>query len=266
MDSRRGCMGTIAETQPTFATEGRIDEVDDSLVQWIRKLEARLAEQTVEIARLSRLKQFLSPQLANLILSKEPEDALRSHRREIVVVFVDLRGFTRFAETSAPEDVAAVLGEYHKQVGNAALAHEGTLERFTGDGVMIFFDDPVPIADAAWRATQMSLLLQTRLRALCVEWARRGHAVDFGIGIAQGYATIGVIGCASRRDYAAIGPVTNLANRLCGAACAGQVYVSQRIANAIEPFVELEELPKLRLKGFLNRQIAYSVRRGVATT
>jgi adenylate cyclase len=229
------------------------------LADWTRSLELRLAEQAKELTRLSRLKRFLSPQLVDLILSDDADQLLKSHRREIVVALVDLRGFTAFAETAAPEDVALVLSEYQAEVGRAALAYEGTLERFTGDGVMIFFNDPVPIPDPAQRAVQMALDMRTRLQVLCARWRKIGHLLDFGIGIAQGYATIGAIGFEGRWDYAAIGTVTNLASRLCGEAEAGQILVSQRVANAVETSAELEEVADLVVKGFLRRVSAYSV-------
>jgi adenylate cyclase len=229
------------------------------LADWTRSLELRLAEQAKELTRLSRLKRFLSPQLVDVILSDDADQLLKSHRREIVVVFVDLRGFTAFAETAAPEDVTQVLSQYQQEVGRTALAHEGTLERFTGDGIMVFFNDPVPIPDPAQRAAQMALEMRTRLQALCSCCRRIGHELDFGIGIAQGYATIGAIGFEGRWDYAAIGTVTNLASRLCTEAEAGKIFVSQRVASAIEARVELEEEPDLVLKGFSRRVIAYTL-------
>jgi class 3 adenylate cyclase len=235
---------------PMFLAALQTAASDAPLADWARSLELRLAEQTKEIARLSRLKRFLSPQLVDLILSDNADELLKSHRREIVVVFVDLRGFTAFAETAAPEDLSEVLSEYHQEVGDAALEHGGTLERFTGDGVMIFFNDPVPIAEPAQRALQMALDVQARLQSRCASWQEMGHELDFGIGVAQGYATIGPIGFEGRWDYAAIGTVTNLASRLCSEAKLGQILISRRTASALQDSVEITETLTLELKGF----------------
>jgi adenylate cyclase len=232
---------------------------NSSLADWTRRLEFRLAEQTKELARLSRLKRFFSPQVAELIVSDDADHLLKGHRREIVVVFVDLRGFTAFAETAEPEDVAAILSEYQAEIGRLVLSYEGTLERFTGDGIMIFFNDPVPIPDPAALAIRMALDMRDRLKALSYRWHRLGHVLNFGIGIAQGYATVGAIGFEGRRDYAAIGPVTNLASRLCDEAEDGQILVTQRVASAIEVGADLERLPDLVLKGFLRPVSAFNV-------
>ena len=162
------------------------------------------------------------------------ESLLDSHRREIVVVFCDLRGFTPFAEQSEPEEVMTVLREYHRALGELIDEYEGTLERFTGDGLMVFFNDPVTCDDPAWRAVAMAMAMQDRVAGLAVGWSRRGHELGFGVGVAQGYATLGRIGFEGRSDYAAIGSVTNLAARLCAEASAGQVLVSQRVFSAVE--------------------------------
>jgi class 3 adenylate cyclase len=186
------------------------------------------------------------------------DDPLRTHRREVTVVFLDLRGFTAFAETAEPEEVMGVLREYHAEMGKLILEHEGTLERFTGDGMMIFFNDPVPVPDAAERAVRMAMAMRARVHHLMTSWQKRGHDLALGVGIAQGYATIGAIGFEGRWDYGAIGTVTNLAARLCGEAKGGQILLSSRVAGALEDRLELEEMGTLALKGFLKPVPTYN--------
>ena len=239
----------------------RIKLLHDELAEWSRTLEQRVEQQLAQLDRLERLKRFFSPQLAELIVSGDAEDPLKSHRREIVVVFLDLRGFTAFAETSEPEEVMGVLREYHVAMGRAIVKHEGTLERFTGDGMMIFFNDPVPVPDAAERAVRMALAMRARVDELLVRWRKRGYDLDFGVGIAQGYATIGAIGFEGRMDYGAIGTVTNMAARLCGEAQPRQILVSQRVLGAVEALVEAEELGGLTLKGFSKPVPAFNLLR-----
>ena len=228
--------------------------------EWNRTLERRVADQVSQLEQLGRLKRFFSPQLAELIVAGGADDPLKTHRREVTVVFLDLRGFTAFAETAEPEEVMGVLREYHAEMGKLILEHEGTLERFTGDGMMIFFNDPVPLPDPAERAIRMALAMRDRVRDLSIGWRKRGHELALGVGIAQGYATIGAIGFEGRWDYGAIGTVTNLAARLCGEARAGQVLVSSRVAGALEGLVVLEEMGALTLKGFLKPVPVFDVR------
>jgi len=237
----------------------RIKVLHDELADWNRTLAQRVEQQLAQLDRLERLKRFFSPQLAELIVSGETEDPLKSHRREITVVFLDLRGFTAFAETSEPEEVMGVLREYHAVMGRLILAHEGTLERFTGDGMMIFFNDPVPVADAAERAVRMAAAMRGEVDELLVKWRKRGYELDFGIGIAQGYATIGAIGFEGRMDYGAIGTVTNMAARLCGEAKPRQILIAQRVLGAVEALVEVEDLGSLTLKGFSKPVPAFNV-------
>jgi adenylate cyclase len=238
----------------------RIKVLHDELAEWNRTLEQRVEHQLAQLDRLERLKRFFSPQLAELIVSGDAEDPLKSHRREITVVFLDLRGFTAFAETSEPEEVMGVLREYHAEMGRVIVEHEGTLERFTGDGMMIFFNDPVPVPDGPERAVRMAVVMRERVDELIVKWRKRGYELDFGVGIAQGYATIGAIGFEGRMDYGAIGTVTNMAARLCGEARPGQILVSQRMLGAVETLVEVEELGGLTLKGFSRPVVAFNVR------
>src|SRR5437899_3391551 len=237
----------------------RIKSLYDELTELNHTLERRVSEQVTQLERLSRLKRFFSPALAEAIVSGGADDPLKSHRREIVVVFLDLRGFTAFAETSEPEEVMGVLREYHTAMGQAILQHEGTLERFTGDGMMIFFNDPVPVPDAAERAVRMALAMRARVDELLVRWRKRGYDLDFGVGIAQGYATIGAIGFEGRMDYGAIGTVTNMAARLCGEANSGQILLPKRMLAAVEDLVEVEAGGDLGLKGFHRPVPAYNV-------
>jgi adenylate cyclase len=219
------------------------------LAEWNHTLEERVQTQVAEMERLGRLQRFLAPQLARVIVESGDERLLESHRREVTVVFCDLRGFTAFAETAEPEDVMGVLGEYHAALGPLIFAYEGTLERFAGDGMMIFFNDPVPCEDPARRAVFMAVEMREQAQALCRAWRRRGHDLDFGVGIAVGYATCGRIGFEGRFDYGAIGTVTNLAARLCGEAKPGQILVTQRVNLAVEELAESEPVGELSLKG-----------------
>jgi adenylate cyclase len=223
-------------------------------------LEQRVADQTAEIERMSRLQRFLAPQVAEMIASSEEHGAaLVSHRREITVLFCDLRGFTAFTESSDPEEVMAVLSEYHESVGRLIFEFEGTLERFLGDGIMIIFNDPIPIPDHCERAVRLALDMRDRVGVLVEKWRRNGHDLGFGIGIATGYATLGLIGFDKRREYTAIGRVTNLASRLCDEAKAGQIVVAQRTYTAVQAQAEATTLGELSLKG-INRPVpAYDI-------
>jgi adenylate cyclase len=220
------------------------------LAEWNAELEARVNTQLEELQRMNRLRRFLSPQVADLVINSGDDSILGSHRREIVVVFCDLRGFTAFAESSEPEEVMGVLSEYHAALGELIFRYEGTLERFTGDGLMVFFNDPIPLEDPTQRAVEMALAMRDRVAGLVEGWSRLGHDLGFGVGIAQGFATLGRIGYEGRFDYAAIGTVTNLAARLCGKADAGQVLVSQRVFSAVEAVAAGEPVGALELKGF----------------
>ena len=229
------------------------------LAELNRTLEQRVAEQVGQVERLGRLKRFFSPQLAELIVTGGAADPLQTHRVEVTVAFLDLRGFTAFAETAEPEEVMGVLREYHAEMGRLILEHEGTLERFTGDGMMIFFNDPVPVPDAPERAIRMAVAMRERVQQLDVGWRKRGYDLGLKIGIAQGYATIGAIGFEGRWDYGAIGTVTNLAARLCGEAGSSEILVSRRVGGAVEDLASLEPLEPLTLKGFARPVPAFRV-------
>ncbi len=218
-----------------------------------------MAEAVAQIERLGMLKRFFSPQVADLILSGHTDDPLKSHRREVTVVFLDLRGFTSFTETADPEEVMGVLREYHKAMGELIMRHQGTLERFAGDGIMIFFNDPVPLENPSANAVRMAFEMQGRFRELSNGWKKRGYELQMGIGIAQGYATLGAIGFEGRIDYGAIGVVTNLAARLCAEAKGGQILVAQRVLASIDSLVQAEPVGELKLKGFHRPFQAFNV-------
>jgi DNA-binding response OmpR family regulator len=239
----------------------RLESQAAELSEWNRTLEHRVQQQVTQLERLGRLKRFFSPQLAELIVAGNAEDPLKSHRREVTVVFLDLRGFTAFAESAEPEEVMAVLREYHAEMGRQILAHEGTLERFTGDGLMIFFNDPVPVPNAGERAVRMALAMRDRVGELTVRWRKLGYDLDCGMSLAQGYATIGAIGFEGRWDYGAIGTVTNLAARLCGEAKPGQILIPRRFLGTVEDLVEAEPVGELSLKGFHRPITAYNILR-----
>jgi class 3 adenylate cyclase len=224
-----------------------------------RDLEARVAAQVDELGRVGRLKRFLAPQLAELIVSQGDEKILESHRREIVVVFCDLRGYTAFTETAEPEEVLDFLREYHGALGPLVSQFEGTLDQFSGDGIMVFFNDPVPIPDPAERAVKMAMAMRDAAGALIADWRERGRDLGFGAGIAQGYATLGQIGFSERSGYTAIGTVCNVAARLCAEAKDGQILLSQLVNVALRGSVTTEQLGPLTLKGLTQPVVAYNV-------
>jgi len=224
-----------------------------------RGLEARVAEQVEELGRVGRLKRFLAPQLAELIVSHGDEKILESHRREIVVVFCDLRGYTAFTETAEPEEVLDFPREYHGALGPLVSQFEGTLDQFSGDGIMVFFNDPVPIPDPAERAVNMAVAMREAAATLISDWRERGRDLGFGAGIAQGYATLGQIGFFERSGYTAIGTVCNVAARLCAEAKDGQILLSQRVNVALKGSVATEQVGALALKGLTQPVVAYNV-------
>jgi class 3 adenylate cyclase len=243
---------------------GELRQRTEEVSELNRSLEARVTEQVDELGRVGRLKRFLAPQLAELIVSQGDEKILESHRREIVVVFCDLRGYTAFTETAEPEEVLDFLREYHGALGPLVSQFEGTLDQFSGDGIMVFFNDPVPIPDPAERAVKMAVAMREAAGRLTTAWRRRGRVLGFGAGIAQGYATLGQIGFADRSGYTAIGTVCNLAARLCAEAKDGQILVGQRVAVAVEETIPLEELGELAVKGLTQPVVAFNVPASVA--
>jgi adenylate cyclase len=237
----------------------RLEDQAAELALWNKDLEARVAAQLDELGRMGMLKRFLAPQLAEMIVARGEERILETHRRDIVVVFCDLRGFTSFAETAEPEEVLDLLREYHEALGPLVTRSEGTLDHFSGDGIMVFFNDPLPCPDPAERAVAMAVAMRQAVAGLQAGWRRRGRQIGFGVGIAQGYATLGQIGFAERVDYTAIGTVCNLAARLCDAAADGQILVSRRIAGAVEGSMTLEAVGELVLKGLSQPVAAYNI-------
>ena len=240
----------------------KLQEQTDELRNWNRSLEERVEKQLGEIGRIKRLERFLAPQVAQLIASSDGHDALLdSHRREVTVVFCDLRGFTSFTEATEPEEAMNVLREYHAALGELIHRYEGTLDRFAGDGVMVLFNAPIQFADHTKRAVKMAVEMRDAISKLTEQWKNRGHSLGFGVGIALGYATLGQIGFEQRLEYAAIGSVTNLASRLCDEAKAGQVVVARRVYGIVEPWVEARPLDDLRLKGFNHPVLAMEILR-----
>lgn len=222
----------------------------EALAEWNTTLEARVAEQIEELGRMARLRRFLSPQLADLVVSTGDEGVLGTHRRDIAVLFVDLSGFTAFSETSEPEDVMAVLREFHEELGRLVAEFEATVGFFAGDGMMVFFNDPLPCAEPADRAVRMAVAMRERLGGLASQWRKRGHDLGFAIGVAYGYATLGEMGFEGRFEYGVIGSVVNLAARLCDRAEPGQILISPRAKAAVEEAADLEEVGEVALKGF----------------
>ena len=224
-----------------------------------QQLEQRVTDQVGEIERMSRLRRFLPPQVADLIVASGSEKQLESHRREITALFCDLRGFTGFTESADAEDVMALLRDYHAAIGEIIIEYNGTLERYAGDGVMVVFNDPVPVQNPALQAVLMALELRDALGALTQTWSRLGHEIGFGIGIAHGFATLGTIGFEGRFDYAAIGTVSNVASRLCDEAKPGQILISSRVLTKVENAVTVEPVGEFELKGIRRPLAAYNV-------
>ena len=238
---------------------GKLADQTAELAMWNQELETRVQAQLGEIERMSTLKRFLAPQLAEMIVSSGDEKILEIHRRDIVVVFCDLRGFTAFAVGAEPEEVLDLLSEYHAVLGPLIIRSEGTLDHFSGDGLMVIFNDPLPCPDPAERAVRMAVEMREAVGRLQADWRRRGREIGFGVGIAQGFATLGQIGFAERVDYTAIGTVCNVASRLCDEAEDGQILVSKRVAGAVEAMTRLEEIGDIMLKGLAQPVSVYNV-------
>jgi adenylate cyclase len=232
----------------------------DELAQWNNTLQQRVSDQLAEIERMNRLKRFLSPQIAELVLSSGGEQLLDSHRRQITAVYCDLRGFTGFAEIAEPEEVINVLRQYHEVLGKLIHKYGATLEHFAGDGVMAWFNDPLPCPDPCERGVHMAIEMRANVAALAEKWRREGHKLGFGVGIAHGYATLGRIGFEGRFDYAAVGTVVNLAARLCGYAQDGQILIDPKVQTAVGSFASTEPAGELTLKGLHRPIAAFNVR------
>ncbi len=233
----------------------------DALKEWNTKLEERVADQVTQLARLGQLKRFFSPQIADAIIAAGESSILAPHRREICYVFTDLRGFTAFTDAVEPEEVQAVLHDYHAAMGEIITRHEGTVDRFAGDGILIFFNDPFPVTEPGKRAATMALAMQARFAPMRARWTKLGHDLDLGIGIAQGFATLGAFGFEGRWDYSAIGGVVNLAARLCSEARGGQVLMDRRTRAALGDGAEVEPVGPLTLKGYAQPVTAFELKR-----
>ncbi len=237
----------------------RIKRYHDELAELNRTLEDRVQSQVAELERMRRLERFLSPQLAESIVNSGDESILRSHRREVAMLFADLRGWTNFVDAVEPEELMRVLGEFHATIGRLVSRFDATVGFLEGDGVQLFFNDPIPIPDAPLRAVRLACALRDELDQLTPIWRKRGHDLGLGIGVALGYATCGQVGFEARSDYAAIGSVTNLASRLADAARAGQILISQRLYAEIEGEFRVEAMGELSLAGFQRPVSAYNV-------
>jgi class 3 adenylate cyclase/putative methionine-R-sulfoxide reductase with GAF domain len=251
------------ELATTFADQAAIAIENVRLLNDLNKLnqqlEQRVADQVSEIERMGRLRRFLPPQVADLIVASGTEKQLESHRREITALFCDLRGFTGFSESSDPEDVMALLREYHAAIGEIINTYGGTLERYAGDGVMVVFNDPIPVDNPALQAVLMAIEMRAAIGGLIEKWRKLGHDIGFGIGIAHGFATLGTIGFEGRFDYAAIGTVSNVASRLCDEAKPGQILISPRVLMAVEKDITVEPVGDFALKGIRRPLTAYNV-------
>jgi class 3 adenylate cyclase len=232
------------------ALQDEVRRQSDELRAWNAKLEERVAEQVAQMQRLSQLKRFFSPKVADAIITAGEGSILAPHRREIAYVFADLRGFTPFTDRAEPEEVQAVLRDYHTAMGAVVNAHDGTIDRFAGDGILIFFNDPFPAPEPGRRAAAMALAMQADFAPLKAQWQALGHDLDLGIGIAQGFATLGAFGFEGRQDYSAIGSVVNRADRLCGEAAGGQILIDQRMRAGLGEKADVEPVGPLALKGY----------------
>lgn len=250
----------VARASTLLRLKAKHDEAQARATQftdWTRTLVGQVADQVEQLQRVERLRGFLSPQVAEVVANNER--LLESHRRDIAVVFCDLRGFTAFSETAEPEEVMGVLREYHAALGELIFRFGATLERFAGDAILAFFNDPVPCPEPVAQAVRMAAAMRDSVRGLVPSWRKRGHDLDFGVGIAFGYATLGRIGFDGRFDYGAVGTVVNLAARLCSEALGGQILLSERAHSMTMDLVEAEALPTIQLKGFHKPMVAYNV-------
>jgi adenylate cyclase len=229
------------------------------LEEWTHAVVEKVRTNVDPIERVTRLVRYLSPQVASAVLDFDKEDLFKIHRREITAVFLDLRGFTSFSDSAEPEDVAGLLRSYHAAMGQIIFKFEGTLEHFAGDGMMVFFNDPIPFEDHTERAVRMTMEMHDKMKLLRSGWVKNGYDLDLGIGLVAGFATLGNIGFEGRMEYGAVGNVTNLAARLCSEAKGGQILTNQKTVSKIEHLVEIERVGEMSLKGFVRPVVAYNI-------
>jgi len=252
----------LARVSSLLRVKEYYDTIQDQkaqLAEWNKKLESRVEEQLAQIEKMGRLKRFLSPHLAEMVLAGDADDPLKPHRSAVTIVFIDLRGFTAFSQVSEPEEIMAVLHEYHAEMGGLIQEFNGTIEHFAGDGIMVVFNDPVPVPNPTEIAIRMVIVMRKRMADLKTKWQKRGYDLGCGFGIAHGYATIGAIGFEGRWDYSTIGTVSNMASRLCDEAKGDQIVINQKTLSHIEDIVETEPLGSLNLKGFSKPVTAFNV-------
>ena len=236
----------------------RIKDLHDQLEVWNRTLADKVKQQVGELERMNRLKRYLSPQIAETILADE-ENLFKTHRREITIVFLDLRGFTAFSDSAEPEEVMDFLRDYHAEMGTLVFKFEGTLERFMGDGIVVIFNDPIRCENHVQKAIEMSLEMRDRVKELRIAWSKKGYDLDLGVGLATGYTTLGTVGFEGRMDYGSVGNLPNLAARLCAEAKGGQILTDQKTFSRIEDLVQAETVEELRLKGLARPVTAYNL-------
>ena len=236
----------------------RIKQMHDTLDEWNRTLADKVKQQVDELERMARLKRYLSPQIAEKILS-EDDHLFKTHRREITIVFLDLRGFTAFSDNAEPEEVMDFLRHYHSEMGKLVFKFEGTLERFVGDGIVVIFNDPIPWDEHVHKAAQMAIEMRDRVKELRTAWRKKGYDLDLGVGIAAGYATLGTMGFEGRMDYGTVGNLPNLAARLCAEAKGGQILIDQKTMSRLEDAFDAESIQELNLKGISRPVAAFNI-------
>lgn len=236
----------------------RLKEMHDKLEEWNRSLAETVQKQVADLERMGRLKRYLSPQIAASILGEENE-LFKTHRREITIVFLDLRGFTAFSDSAEPEEVMEFLRHYHGEMGRLIFQYEGTLERFMGDGIVVIFNDPIPCEEHTQKAARMALEMQARVKQLRAAWQKKGYDLDLGVGLAAGYATLGTMGFEGRMDYGTVGNLPNLAARLCAEAKGGQILTDQKTMSRIEDSFQAEPIEELVLKGIHRPVAAFNI-------
>jgi class 3 adenylate cyclase len=236
----------------------RLKEMHDRLEDWNRSLSETVRKQVADLERMARLKRYLSPQIAETIL-EDDSDLFKTHRREITILFLDLRGFTAFSDSAEPEEVMELLRHYHGEMGHVIFKYEGTLERFMGDGIVVIFNDPIPCAEHTHKAARMALEMRDRMKDLRAAWRKKGYDLDLGVGFSAGYATLGTMGFEGRMDYGSVGNLPNLASRLCSEARGGQILTDQKTMSRIEDAFEAEKIEALNLKGIHRPVAAFNI-------